>query len=653
MSDIKPLEVVPPITEPLKADETPVPVQEVPALETTPATNETTTETAPVAVEEDKKEEETKPEPKVISEGFLEFKPPGFFHSIIPSKRFFYLGDEAITEQNLEVYRKKDKGDHAASNAAFASQTGKGLLLFAKTKDLKATPAGIFRLDRATEVVTGTSAGKFTVKFGTNGDIHFESIPASDRDSWVSTLKANIEEAKAAAPAIEESEGYKTALEKFAKPTSGSAKVAAAVTSDKGKEKEVAKEESKEESEAVKEIKEDKKEKVKKEKKEKKDKDDDSSSSSSSDDDEDKKSKKSEKVKRSASKSKKRTSLFGFPSFKKEKDEKKDDKKDEKKDEKKEDAKVDEEKSEDAPKAADADLVAAGAAPLATEPVTVAEEPKPAEEVKAVEEPKVDDDKKDEAPKPTKRHSIFSFLDKKDKPATEKKVDEPKVEDVKAEETETAKEAPAAEPVAVTEPVVAPVEATPATVEEVKPEETKATPASPPKQSFLDKLFKPKEKTEKATGVAAPKEAAPEIAPEVVASEPAPVAETAPVVEAAPATEAAPVEPKEETTAEATATSPKEKRKSSFFSLGKKKESTSDNEEAKSPTSPLPKLSSFLSRKTSKSVKEDKKEEASAAAPETVAEESAAPTTEEAKKEEAAPVVPEVGSSTAPVQAAA
>lgn len=63
--------------------------------------------------------------------------------------------------------------------------------------------------------MTTSGAAKFTIKFEKAGDIHFESVPSSDRDGWVAAIKAKVEEAKANAPAVLESEGYKTALEKL------------------------------------------------------------------------------------------------------------------------------------------------------------------------------------------------------------------------------------------------------------------------------------------------------------------------------------------------------------------------------------------------------------------------------------------------------
>lgn len=200
--------------------------------------------------------------------------------------------------------------------------------------------------------------------------------------------------------------------------------------------------------------------------------------------------------------------------------------------------------------------------------------------------------------------------------------------------------------------------------EETKTEERPA--ALSPKASFLDKLLKPKDKAAAETKEETKSEEAPKIeeSPAAAATTEAPEA-----AGAAAATETKAEEPAAE--AAAAETPAKEKRKS-IFGFGKKKgdESKSDTEGDKSPTSPLPKFASFLSRKNSKSVKADEKEPAKeAAVPEAVAEESE--TKPEEKKEEtaAAPAteeaqpVPAIGDvvadavnvdkSSAPVQAAA
>lgn len=51
-----------------------------------------------------------------------------------------------------------------------------------------------------------------------NGQKHtFQAATAKERDSWLATLRAKIEEAKAQKEAITSSEGFKTELEKLRK----------------------------------------------------------------------------------------------------------------------------------------------------------------------------------------------------------------------------------------------------------------------------------------------------------------------------------------------------------------------------------------------------------------------------------------------------
>lgn len=56
------------------------------------------------------------------------------------SKRYFYFSEEAVEAKNLSAAAA------APATAAWATQTGKGLLFFAKRAEDKATPAGIFNL---------------------------------------------------------------------------------------------------------------------------------------------------------------------------------------------------------------------------------------------------------------------------------------------------------------------------------------------------------------------------------------------------------------------------------------------------------------------------------------------------------------------------
>lgn len=625
----------------VKAEETPAVVETpkvegAPALTAAPVTS-TTEEVAPAATtdlalaEVKEEKEEAKPaEIKTISEGYLDFKPQGILH-FISTRRFFYLQDEPIAADNLTSYLKKEKKEKPEAThaiAAHASQTGKGLLFFAKTDSQKAHPIGIIKLADVVEV-TSTVTNKFALKL-TSESWNFESLSAADRDSWVHTLKAKVSEAKEGAEAVTSSEGYQQALSKFSKK-SGAAKAPEAA-----KEKEEEKEEKKKEEEEEKaEEKEEKKEEKKKEKeKERKEgaKSDDSSSSSSSESEDEGKGK---KVKRSNSKKIKRASFFGIRH--KDKKHEKEDKKG-KKEEKVEEKKEEEPKSEETK----AEAAPAEASTDATAPAV--EEEKPAEE--PTEEPaKVESPPTEEVttPKGNKRHSFFGFFDKK---AEKKEVEVVKDRDV----------------VSDTPPVIAPIGEEPreATAEETKPVEASTsaapvesgakTPSSPPKESFLDKLFKPKEKA------ASPAPVAPAVAPEVKKDEPA-VSETRPEE----------TEAKETEEKAAEASSPKDgKRRTSFFSLGKKKAADvkSDTEDEPSssksqPTSPLPKKLNLF-RKNSKSAKDAPKAETSEEVPPVpevtpaVATEIPAPaTTEATAPEEETPAAPEITSSTtAPVTTA-
>lgn len=600
----------------VKAEETPI-VVEAPKIEGVPALVEqpvpvaeqstsapaATTETT-AEVKEEVQEEEAKAEAaevKAISEGWLEFKPHGILH-FISTKRYFYLQDEPIEFDNLQTYlkkEKKEKPEATHSIVAHASQTGKGLLFLAKNDTQKAHPIGIIKLSDVVDVTTsGTS--KFGLKLS-HEVWSFEASNTADRDGWVHAIKAKVAEAKDGAEAVINSEGYKAILERFNKKPV----VAKPEAKEKEKEKEDdKKEEKKEEDEEKEEKKDEDKEKAeekekkekKKEKKEKKKeegvKSDDSSDSSSSED-EGSSDKKGKKTKRSNSVKGKRTSIFdilGGKAKKHEKEEKKEEKVEEKKEE---EVKTEEPKAETAGEGSSEVPV-----PAVTEEVKSVEETKPVEETpKPVESPAAEEVT---TPKGTnKRHSIFSFFDKKKEVEKKDAVEPIKERDV----------------VSDTPPVIAPIgeEQKPIETEESKPIEAAGpatvdiakSPSSPPKESFLDKFgrFKSKDKVPAAAAAAPEPEAKKE---DVVETKPEDT-------EAVTAGEA--VKETEEKAAEAA--SPKDaKRRSSFFSLGRKdkkpadvKSDTEEEPSSKSnPTSPLPKKLNLF-RKNSKSAKDAPKTE--------------------------------------------
>ena len=70
------------------------------------------------------------------------------------SKRFFWFSDEAFKPDTLDSYLRAEKADIAHANAAWAHETGKGLLFFAKRAEDKTAPTGILNLVGPPPIVT-------------------------------------------------------------------------------------------------------------------------------------------------------------------------------------------------------------------------------------------------------------------------------------------------------------------------------------------------------------------------------------------------------------------------------------------------------------------------------------------------------------------
>jgi len=68
------------------------------------------------------------------------------FRGFIFQKKFFWFGSEPVETKSLSSYLRGEKPEVANHNAAWASHTGKGLLLFSKKASEKASPAGIINL---------------------------------------------------------------------------------------------------------------------------------------------------------------------------------------------------------------------------------------------------------------------------------------------------------------------------------------------------------------------------------------------------------------------------------------------------------------------------------------------------------------------------
>ncbi|KAI9698930.1 MAG: hypothetical protein M1836_003119 [Candelina mexicana] len=141
------------------------------------------------------------------SEGVLGYKAPGLVKSLRFSKKFFWFGDEPVATTDLHQYLRGEKPEVGHHNAAWSSQTGKGLLYFSKSADHKAQPTGIINLADVSEV---TKEGINDFHFKLHGQKHtFQAGSLSERDSWLVAVQTRAAEAKTTAESITGSAGYK------------------------------------------------------------------------------------------------------------------------------------------------------------------------------------------------------------------------------------------------------------------------------------------------------------------------------------------------------------------------------------------------------------------------------------------------------------
>ncbi|KFY66142.1 hypothetical protein V496_02167 [Pseudogymnoascus sp. VKM F-4515 (FW-2607)] len=256
MSEIqKPVEEVVAAVDAAPAAVVAAPVEEVAPVEVAPVepTTEATTEEAAAAVETPKEE--------FKGEGLIGYKAPGGFIKKLAGfqKRFFWFGTDAVEVKSLSNYLRGEKPEVGNHNAAWSSQTGKGLLYFSKHAGEKSAPVGLINLADITDI---KEDGTVEFSFVNHSQKHvFQTANLVDRDNWVAALKEKSAEAKESTEAITGSEGYKESLAGLSKPAAVVAKV-----EDKKEEKAVAAEETKAEDkkeEAKEETKEEKKARTK------------------------------------------------------------------------------------------------------------------------------------------------------------------------------------------------------------------------------------------------------------------------------------------------------------------------------------------------------------------------------------------------------
>ncbi|KAL8985541.1 MAG: hypothetical protein Q9177_004408 [Variospora cf. flavescens] len=156
-------------------------------------------------------------ESQPINEGVLAYKQPGLVKSLMYSKKFFWFGDEPVEHTHLSDYLRGEKAtDISHPNAAHATQTGKGLLFFAKRAEDKPQPQGIINLADVKDIIK-TGPHDFTFKYHSHKHA-FQAASAAERDGWLIALENKQAEATTGRDGIVGSEGYKSSLEKFARP---------------------------------------------------------------------------------------------------------------------------------------------------------------------------------------------------------------------------------------------------------------------------------------------------------------------------------------------------------------------------------------------------------------------------------------------------
>ncbi|RFU24486.1 hypothetical protein B7463_g11853, partial [Scytalidium lignicola] len=208
------------VQKPVEEPSATAPAAKIPAAEVPNDMSAATTDVAAAAVTTDTPAEQLKEEPTrekakevtPATDGVLGYKAPGLVKSLRFSKRYFYFSEKPVESKQLLVFLQNEKPAVAHPIAAWASQTGKGLLFFTKP-----APTNIFNLADITDI---TKEGSTEFLFKVNGQKHtFQASSSVERDSWLAALEAKSTEAKAEKEIVTSSEGYKVELEKLSKPT--------------------------------------------------------------------------------------------------------------------------------------------------------------------------------------------------------------------------------------------------------------------------------------------------------------------------------------------------------------------------------------------------------------------------------------------------
>jgi len=141
-------------------------------------------------------------------------------------KHFFWLSDEPLSQESLEWYLKTEKAELSHHHAAWARETGKGVLFYSKRAEDKTTPSGMILLvsnysscqdspinvsQSEAAAVTKIGTTDFSFKVG-NATQKFEAANSAERDSWVIAIQKIVEDSKDLKTDVTGRESYKKNL---------------------------------------------------------------------------------------------------------------------------------------------------------------------------------------------------------------------------------------------------------------------------------------------------------------------------------------------------------------------------------------------------------------------------------------------------------
>jgi len=234
---------------PAVAAQDPAAVADEPSAVAAEPTGEDPEAAQPAEPAEPAAEETSAPAAKEFAgEGVVGYKktPGGFIKKVLGfQKKYLWVGGDAVDTKNLAGYLSGEKSDHVNHNAAWASQTGNGLLFYSKNESEKANPVGVFNLAEITEI---TEEGTVDFHFQAHGSKHiFQCTGSTERDGWVVLLKERVKEAVELVEGIKSSEGYKEQYAKLSKSATPAIIVASSSKAEAKKEEKAEEKEEKKE----------------------------------------------------------------------------------------------------------------------------------------------------------------------------------------------------------------------------------------------------------------------------------------------------------------------------------------------------------------------------------------------------------------------